>query len=123
MSFGSCGGDDYKFIRPKRGKKMTEPATPRSPAAFINAIAGEEGTKKEAVEWLQKTWDEKCQLEHELASAKEELKEQKRLTEQLSDVMEEINKNGQLTKQLADVDKILKDCLVDFKARIQEKKC
>jgi prefoldin subunit 5 len=26
-------------------------------AAFINAIA-EEGTKDEAVEWLQKTWDE-----------------------------------------------------------------
>jgi hypothetical protein len=29
---------------------------PRSPAAFINAIA-EKGTKEEAVEWLQKTWD------------------------------------------------------------------
>jgi len=30
-------------------------------AAFINAIA-EEGTKAEAVEWLQKTWDERCDL-------------------------------------------------------------
>jgi NTP pyrophosphatase (non-canonical NTP hydrolase) len=32
---------------------------PRRNAAFINAIA-EEGTKAEAVEWLQKTWDELC---------------------------------------------------------------
>lgn len=30
---------------------------PYAPAAFINAIA-EEGTKDEAVEWLQKTWNE-----------------------------------------------------------------
>ena len=30
------------------------------PAAFINAIA-EEGTKDEAVEWLQKTWNELCE--------------------------------------------------------------
>jgi hypothetical protein len=29
-------------------------------AAFINAIA-EEGTKDEAVEWLQKTWNELCE--------------------------------------------------------------
>ena len=29
-------------------------------AAFINAIA-EEGTKEEAVEWLQKTWNELCE--------------------------------------------------------------
>jgi hypothetical protein len=33
-------------------------------AAFINAIA-EEGSKAEAVEWLQKTWNEKCQIEAE----------------------------------------------------------
>lgn len=33
---------------------------PHVPAAFINAIA-EEGTKAEAVEWLQKTWNELCQ--------------------------------------------------------------
>jgi len=43
-------------------------ATPRTPAAFINVIA-EIGTKGEAVEYLQKTWDEKCQLERELAAA------------------------------------------------------
>jgi hypothetical protein len=30
-------------------------------AAFINAIA-EEGTKAEAIEWLQKEWDENCHL-------------------------------------------------------------
>lgn len=34
-------------------------------AAFINAIA-EEGTKAEAVEWLQKTWDENCELRAEI---------------------------------------------------------
>lgn len=38
--------------------------TPHTPAAFINAIA-EEGSKKEAIEWLQKTWNERCQLERE----------------------------------------------------------
>jgi len=37
---------------------------PHTPAAFINAIA-EEGSKKEAVEWLQKTWNERCHLERE----------------------------------------------------------
>lgn len=35
--------------------------TARHPAAFINAIA-DEGTKAEAVEWLQRTWDELCDL-------------------------------------------------------------
>lgn len=30
-------------------------------AAFINVIA-EEGTKAEAIEYLQKTWDELCEL-------------------------------------------------------------
>jgi len=43
--------------------------TPRTPAAFINAIA-EEGTKAEAVEWLQKIWDERCQLQRELTEAR-----------------------------------------------------
>jgi flagellar biosynthesis/type III secretory pathway protein FliH len=37
---------------------------PHTPAAFINAIA-EEGSKKEAIEWLQKTWNERCHLERE----------------------------------------------------------
>lgn len=34
---------------------------PHIPAAFINAIA-EEGTKEEAVQWLQKLWNENCAL-------------------------------------------------------------
>ena len=34
---------------------------PHVPAAFINAIA-EEGTKAEAVEYLQKQWNEVCAL-------------------------------------------------------------
>lgn len=37
---------------------------PHRPAAFINAIA-EEGTKAEAVEWLQKTWNELCAIRDE----------------------------------------------------------
>lgn len=35
---------------------------PHSPASFINVIH-ETGTKAEAVEWLQKTWNERVQLE------------------------------------------------------------
>lgn len=42
---------------------------PHVPAAFINAIA-EEGTKAEAVEWLQKTWNELCAVRAELRAAK-----------------------------------------------------
>lgn len=38
---------------------------PHVPAAFINAIA-EEGTKAEAIEWLQKQWNENCALRAEL---------------------------------------------------------
>jgi hypothetical protein len=38
---------------------------PHVPAAFINAIA-EEGTKNEAIDWLQKTWNENCALRAEL---------------------------------------------------------
>lgn len=33
---------------------------PHHPASFINAIA-EEGTKAEAIEWLQKIWNELCE--------------------------------------------------------------
>lgn len=32
-----------------------------TPAAFINAIA-DEGTKDEAVRYLQQTWNEQCEL-------------------------------------------------------------
>ncbi len=38
---------------------------PHVRAAFINAIA-EEGTKAEAVDWLQKQWNETCALRAEL---------------------------------------------------------
>lgn len=41
---------------------------PHSPAAFINAIA-EDGTKAEAIEWLQKTWDELCEARRLLDAA------------------------------------------------------
>src|ERR1044071_57072 len=44
------------------GGKMTYPHVP---AAFINAIA-EEGTKAEAIEYLQKQWNETCALRAEL---------------------------------------------------------
>lgn len=42
---------------------------PHVPAAFINAIA-EEGTKEEAVEFLQKIWNERCALREALDAAK-----------------------------------------------------
>jgi hypothetical protein len=38
---------------------------PHVPAAFINAIA-EEGTIAEAIEWLQKQWNENCALREQL---------------------------------------------------------
>jgi len=41
---------------------------PHIPAAFINAIA-EEGTKAEAVQWLQKLWNENCALRTALKGA------------------------------------------------------
>lgn len=43
---------------------------PHVPAAFINAIA-EEGTKAEAIEYLQKQWNENCALRAELKAWKE----------------------------------------------------
>lgn len=51
---------------------MTGP-TPRYPAAFINAIA-EEGTKAEAVEWLQRTWNEFCEAKQDRAELMQALK-------------------------------------------------
>ena len=44
---------------------------PHVPAAFINAIA-DEGTKKEAIEWLQKTWNEACWLRSALRAARQD---------------------------------------------------
>jgi predicted metal-dependent hydrolase len=49
---------------------------PHHPAAFINAIA-EEGTKAEAIEWLQKTWDELCEVRLELSRLQAQLALQK----------------------------------------------
>ena len=43
---------------------------PHVPAAFINAIA-EEGTKAEAIEYLQKTWNELCALQSSVAQRPE----------------------------------------------------
>lgn len=45
---------------------------PHVPAAFINAIA-EEGTKAEAIEWLQKTWNELCRAESELRALRHDM--------------------------------------------------
>lgn len=45
---------------------------PHVPAAFINAIR-EEGTKAEAIDWLQKTWNERCALSARVAQLEEAL--------------------------------------------------
>lgn len=42
---------------------------PHVNAAFINAIA-EEGTKAEAITWLQKLWNENCALRKDIAARK-----------------------------------------------------
>ena len=59
-----------------RGEPAVAAPTPRTDAlhfraAFINAIA-EEGTKQEAIAWLQQIWNERCQLKRELAAAEAE---------------------------------------------------
>lgn len=43
---------------------------PHVPAAFINAIAAEEGTKEEAVRYLQETWNDYRQAVKERDEAK-----------------------------------------------------
>lgn len=50
----------------------SQPNIPHVRAAFINAIA-EEGTKDEAVWWLQKQWNETCALREALRGALVEL--------------------------------------------------
>ena len=70
------------------------------PAAFINAIA-EEGTKAEAVEWLQKTWDENCDLRTEIESLKEQLATCRELREyDRGTIKEQLAKIIELFKQL-----------------------
>lgn len=56
----------------RTGNDATKNEAPHRPAAFINAIA-EEGTKAEAIEWLQKTWNELCQAESELRKLKADM--------------------------------------------------
>lgn len=64
----NMGGSSATLAAASDGsRRPISPATeqpdglPHHHAAFINAIA-EEGTKAEAVEWLQKIWNELCEL-------------------------------------------------------------
>ena len=45
---------------------------PHVPAAFINAIAAE-GTKAEAIQWLQRTWNALCRVQSELRALKADM--------------------------------------------------
>jgi hypothetical protein len=54
------------------GTEMTD--APHTPAAFINAIA-EEGTKQEAIQWLQKIWNELAETKRLLVEAREDVAE------------------------------------------------
>ena len=53
---------------------LKEKDAPHVPAAFINAIA-EGGTKAEAVQWLQKEWNEHCRTKEALAQSQAECAE------------------------------------------------
>lgn len=52
----------YRAASPER-ESISQPdaSAPHHPAAFINVIA-EEGTKEEAVRYLQETWNELCEM-------------------------------------------------------------
>lgn len=50
---------------------------PHVPAAFINALA-EEGTKDEAIFWLQKKWNERCYLKARVDELERVLREARR---------------------------------------------
>ena len=45
----------------KKSNRVVDDYMKHHPAAFINAIA-EEGTKAEAIKYLQETWNELCDL-------------------------------------------------------------
>lgn len=61
----------------------------KHPAAFINAIA-EEGTKAEAIKYLQETWDERC--------------EYKRMAEQhMREIANLVEKNEKLENELEEM--------------------
>ena len=65
------------------GHPSTE--APHVPAAFVNAIA-EEGTKAEAVGWLQKQWNENCQQRSRIARLESDLNECREYLEDIMDV-------------------------------------
>lgn len=58
-------------------------------AAFINAIA-EEGTKAEAIEWLQKTWDENCELREKVEILEAEIRVMKKLPAVINAEMDKV---------------------------------
>lgn len=62
---GTCPACDPEGVKRNMAKYAALTSKPlytaRHPAAFINAIA-DEGTKAEAVEWLQRTWDDLMDL-------------------------------------------------------------
>lgn len=65
MNHRAISAPDQRSGHPRAEFDVRE--APHVPAAFINAIA-EEGTKAEAIEWLQKTWNENCELRAQLAA-------------------------------------------------------
>ena len=56
---------------------------PHKPAAFINAIA-EEGTKEEAVKYLQVTWNELCHFTDQVRALELEIEELKQINYELT---------------------------------------
>jgi hypothetical protein len=76
LEHGVCGciyGDAVKLLEACVCKEIYgKGLMAHHPAAFINAIA-EEGTKSEAIEWLQRTWNENCELRAALRNAIEEI--------------------------------------------------
>lgn len=60
---------------------------PHVPAAFINAIA-DEGSKHEAILWLQRTWDELCYVREQLETLTREQSRNERSGAQSSAVVQ-----------------------------------
>jgi hypothetical protein len=65
-------------------------------AAFINALA-EEGTKAEAIEWLQKTWNENCELRERVAILEAELRVAYKLPKAIDDAFDHQPPDGAQT--------------------------
>lgn len=70
---------------------------PHVTASFINAIA-EEGTKAEAVEWLQKTWNELCAAESRIKEL------ERKVAEEQDHAMMAGSQNSALRLQLRDAE-------------------